>query len=98
MLFTIELFNFITLLYIYSTYGLYNVSELASESGRALQHFIYKFGEDLPEKYSGTKTSAGYFGFGGFVLAGCIIQLVILAICVMVKIFYGGENSNLSPS
>lgn len=98
MLFSIELLNFISLLYIYSTYGLYNISELSSESARALQHFIYQFGENLPDKYSGTKTSAGYFGFGGFILAGCIIQLIILAICVLVKIFFGGQSSNLSAT
>lgn len=53
ILLTIDLLNFLTLLYIYGTYGLYNVLELSSGSARALQHFIYPFGEALPEGNSG---------------------------------------------
>lgn len=95
MLFGIELLNFITLLYIYVTYGLYGVSELSSEAGRALQHFVYKFGEELPQQYAGTNTSAGYFGFGGFILAGCVIQLLILSICIVIKTLHSGSPSSL---
>jgi hypothetical protein len=82
--------NFITILYIYSTYGLWNVSELVSETSRGLQHFIYKFGGNLDDKYDGMNSSPGYFGFGEFMLAGCLIQLLILLTCTILKIYYGG--------
>ena len=68
------------------------MSELASETARGLQHFIYKFGEELPEKYIGTTSSPGYFGFGGFVLAGCLIQVVVLFVCIIIKIIFGGAS------
>jgi hypothetical protein len=43
-------------------------------------------------------TNAGYFGFGAFVLAGCIIQLTIIAVCIVIKTIYGGTSSNTSIS
>lgn len=96
MLFVIELCNFLTWLYIYSTYGLFKVSELSPDAARGLQFFIYKFGEELPAQYAGVKTSAGYFGFGSFIISGCIIQLLILIVCIAIKTYYGGTSSTAS--
>ena len=74
------------------------MSELSSNAAIGLQHFIYKFGLDLPTQYAGVNTSAGYYGFGSFILAGCIIQLVILAVLIMVKTYFGGTSSTANTS
>lgn len=40
-------------------------------------------------------TNVGYYGFGAFILSGCIVQIVVVALCVGIMMYYGGISKKL---
>lgn len=75
MLFIIDAFNSLTILYILTALGLYNISLLSYESSRALQPFIYQFGSALAD----STTNFYYFNYTSNFFSSTIVQVLVIA-------------------
>jgi hypothetical protein len=74
MLFSIDIYQHVTILYLLCTFASYDILELIITSGNSLQPFIYQFGPSI----SDITSNYFYFNYTEFVLSACVIQVIIL--------------------
>lgn len=83
MLLVIDAMNGVTILYIIGV-AAYGITSLSGDAVKGLQPFIYPFGLAL----SDTTSAFYYFNYTQLMLSGCIVQIVIILICFLLRIFF----------
>jgi hypothetical protein len=88
MLLIIDAFNSITIFYILTALGLYNVSLLSYEASRALQPFIYPFGSLLAD----TTTNFYYFSYTSNFFSSTIIQALVIVTTFLLSVLFSQKD------
>lgn len=81
MLAVIDLILNLRILYLLCSFGLYQISDMMPLAAKGLQSFPYAFGSDI----TGSTFAFGYFDYTQLIFSSCIIQLIVLLICLICR-------------
>ena len=90
MLLVIDALQAITILYILTGIGIYNVTLVSYQASKGLQPFIYPFGQTFED----IDTNFYYFDYRANFFSSAIVQVVVILGCILASLFKGSFSES----